>query len=299
MDWDFELVAGPYAAAADGPCWDGKELVFSLVGESKLLGYDPSTGAVRDLRKHTSNTRGLALASGGFMYGCQSGSRRIVRFNPDGSATAMPAKLDGAFHNYPDDVAVDRQGRVWFSDSFEGAVAGGRPFPLLGHASVLRLEPGGDGGSIQRMTLDTRAPRGILLSADGRTLYVAEDGPAPADRRELRAYGVTDDGMLGSYTVLHTFGADHRGVHRGIDGMCSDAEDNIIACAGWEKSGPGPMIYVFSPSGVVLETHVVPAERPVNCAFGDDDLGTLYVTTSQGQLFRIRNSERRGRALTG
>ena len=149
------------------------------------------------------------------------------------------------------------------------------------------------------MTLDTQAPRGIALSADERTLYVAEDGPAPADRRELRAYDVTDDGMLGSYTVLHTFGADHRGVHRGVDGLCLDDGGSIIACAGWDRSGPGPMVYVFSPAGTVVETHPVPAKQPVNCAFGDDDLGSLYVTTADGRLLRVRNSGRHGSALTG
>ena len=37
--------------------------------------------------------------------------------------------------------------------------------------------------------------------------------------------------------------------------MTLDADGNIVACAGFEESGPGPMIYVFSPTGRVLETH--------------------------------------------
>lgn len=39
------------------------------------------------------------------------------------------------------------------------------------------------------------------------------------------------------------------------------------------------MIYIFAPSGRVRETHPVPKDRPINCTFGDADLGTLYVTT--------------------
>ena len=53
-------------------------------------------------------------------------------------------------------------------------------------------------------------------------------------------------------------GQDARGVQRGVDGMCLDTEGNIVACAGWREAGPGPMIYVFAPSGRVLETHPVP-----------------------------------------
>ena len=70
----------------------------------------------------------------------------------------------------------------------------------------------------------------------------------------------------------------------------------MIATAGWELGGPGPMIYVFAPSGEVLEMHPVPCRRPTNCTFGDADLRTLYVTTIEGYLFRTRTG-RKGRVL--
>src|SRR4029077_12321055 len=100
-------------------------------------------------------------------------------------------------------------------------------------------------------------PNGILVSQDQKTLYVAESGMEKGVMRELRAYPIREDGSLGPYANLFTWGDDARGVHRAIDGMCLDAEGNIVACAGWEVSGSGPMIYVFSPTGRVLETHPV------------------------------------------
>ena len=54
------------------------------------------------------------------------------------------------------------------------------------------------------------------------------------------------------------------------------------------------MIYVFAPSGRVLETHPMPVS-PTNCTFGDADLQSLYVTASDGSLFRAR-THRRGLA---
>jgi hypothetical protein len=33
---------------------------------------------------------------------------------------------------------------------------------------------------------------------------------------------------------------------------------------------------------------------PMRCAFGDDGLGSLYVTTSEGQLFRCKDSGHKG-----
>jgi gluconolactonase len=49
--------------------------------------------------------------------------------------------------------------------------------------------------------------------------------------------------------------------------MCLDSEGNIIAGAGWQQSGPDPLLYVFSPTGHVLETHPMPVDRPTNCIF--------------------------------
>ncbi len=52
------------------------------------------------------------------------------------------------------------------------------------------------------------------------------------------------------------------------------------------------MIYIFAPSGRVLQTHPVPA-NPTNCVFGDPDRMSLYVTAADGALYRAR-TDRRG-----
>jgi len=62
---------------------------------------------------------------------------------------------------------------------------------------------------------------------------------------------IRDDGTLDHPILLHAFGSDHRGQHRGIEGMCLDADGNIVAVGGWHRSGPGPLVYVFAPSGAV------------------------------------------------
>ena len=293
MDWKFELVAGPFRGATDGPVWDGEGLLFCAVGESRILRYDPRTGAITEFRKYTSETRGLGFDAEGNLYGCPSASRRIVRFDRDGSTIVMEFRLDGEFHNYPDDLVADGRGRIWFSDPIDPITIGGSPKPLLDHASVLRLEPTTGGNwKIRRMTYDTTAPRGVRLSADERILYVAESGNPPDGKRELRAYPILEDAGLGPCSVLHTFGADEA-----VAGICLDSGGNILACGSSKEGASGPMIYVISPTGRVLETHPVLADRPTSCTFGDAGLRSLYVTTGDGRLFRVPNTGRQGFAL--
>ncbi len=294
MEWNFELVAGPYGGTTEGPAWDGSGLLFSFTHGNVVLRYDPATGQTTEFRKHTNRTNGLAFSAQGELYACQQMSRRIVRFNHDGSTTPMEYLLDGKYHNNPNDLAIDKQGRIWFSDPIHRLSLMSSPQPHFDHQSVLRLEQRADRAWVlRRMTSDTNSPNGLLVSEDQQTLYVADSSPVTR-LAELRAYSIRDDGNLGSYTVLHTWGHDHRGPHRGIDGMCLDEEGNIIACAGAHGRGVGPMLYVFSPTGRVLSTHPTPVDDPTNCTFGGPNLEDLYVTSMGGHLFRVSNTGHRG-----
>ena len=133
-------------------------------------------------------------------------------------------------------------------------------------------------------------PNGILVSPDGNTLYVAESNSDDINiDRELRAYPINATTAPWVPTgALHTFGRDANAVHRGIDGMCLDADGNIVATAGWPTAGPGPMLYVFSPTGRVIETHPVAATRPTNVCFGGSDLTDVFVTSTDGHFFHAK-----------
>ena len=293
MIWEFELVTGPFGGTAEGPVWDGEAVLFTHIPASRILRYDPRSGQTTEYFTGVNHVNGLCFGPQGDLYGCQQGGRRIVRFEKDRKTiTSLSHLLDGKRHNNPNDLAVDKQGRIWFTDPYSGIANSGPQ--ELDHMSVLRLEPKGDDQwELKRATTDITRPNGVLVSRDQKTLYVAQSDYGLDRRRELRAYPINEDGSLGSYVTLHTFGVDHRGAQRGVDGMTLDVEGNIIVCAGWEQAGPGPMIYVFSPTGRVLATHPLRVDRPTNCCFGDPDMKTLYVTTGGGHLLRAR-TERTG-----
>lgn len=294
MSWNYELVAGPYNGMTGGLAWDGSGMLFSAVKEERILRFDPATGKADNFRRYSGRTNGLAIGRDGAIFGAQEGGRRVIQFMADGSTAPTCEIVDGRRHNQPTDLTVDGQGRVWIADAFNLTAPYGPPiYPFLEQASVLRLERDErKAWKMRRVTTDTLNARAVALSADEKTLYVAEGDPDRSGPRELRAYPVKADGSVGTPKVMHRFG-DH---DRGIEGLCVDSSGCIIACAGWKKSGPGALIYVFAPDGAVLETHPAPADLPMRCAFGDAGLDALYVTTGEGQLFRARNTGRKGLA---
>jgi gluconolactonase len=260
-------VGQPFGSPVGGLAWDGEALLVSLPERNVIQRVRPATGETTEFRRYTNATNGLAFAPTGELYGCQQLSRRIVRFNPDGSTSPMPYRFadTGGYHNMPRHLAVDVRGRIWFSDPMHRLPASG---PRL----------------LRRATYDTTSPTGVAVAPDASTLYVAD---AADGRAELRAYPIRADGTLGYYEVLHVFGSDYRGQQRGIDGMCLDLEGNIVACAGDDERGPGALVYRFSPTGRVIATYPVPDGTPTTCAFGGAD---LYVGTEEGHLFRAPNA---------
>ncbi|MCC6174376.1 MAG: SMP-30/gluconolactonase/LRE family protein [Chloroflexi bacterium] len=283
--WTFEAVAGPYSFT-EGPVWDGSTLRFADIRNSRIMQYDPTTGACTVFATDTNDANGLTLDRQGRLIVCEGkgDGRRVARYEANGSRTVLVDRYEGRRLNSPNDVIVDSRGRIWFSDPRYGDRSG----MALEHESIYRLDPRSDGGyDVTRVTVDTARPNGLALSPDERTLYVAESPPAPEGTRQLRVYPVHADGSLGPYRVLHDFGP-----HRGIDGMRIDAEGNVVAACGWADSGPGPRIAVFAPDGQVVAEHPTPT-NPTNCCFGEADLSALYVTGYDGRLYRAQ-TERRG-----
>lgn len=297
MALQWEHVAGPFSRLTEGPAWDGRRLLFTHIPESRIMAYHPDTGECTVYRENTNHTNGLAFDAEGRLYGCCSGGRSIVRFNENGTTSTIVDRLGDQRLNTPNDLAVDRQGRIWFSNPWNAGNIDPSEQPEMDGRDILRADPQPDGSyTCQQVTFDTTGTNGLLVSPDDQTLYIIQTDNEPGGVRELRSYPINADGSLGQYIVLHQFGTDHRGPQRGIDGMCLDSEGNIVGTAGNWAAGPGPMLYVWTPEGRVLETYPMPVgvDMPTNCCFGDADQSSLYVTTLGGHLLRLRNTGRRG-----
>ena len=137
----------------------------------------------------------------GRLFACEGDARRVVRYDAGGGATVLTDSFEGKRFNIPNDLAIDLEGRIWFTDPYYEGAAGpwseDRSHKELDHDSVYRLNPQADGSyALSRVTFDTTRPNGLLFSLDHKTLYVAQSGRRPDEKRQLRGYPVNSDGTL-------------------------------------------------------------------------------------------------------
>ena len=122
-----------------------------------------------------------------------------------------------------------------------------------------------------RVTEDLTQPNGIIGTADGKTLYVADIGAKKTWRYEIQA-----DGGLAAETLF----CEH-----GSDGMTLDDEGNVYL------TGPG--VLVFDPAGKQIEHIEVPEPWTANVSFCGKDRQTLFITASKG-LYSVRTRTKAG-----
>src|SRR4029453_18858721 len=111
-----ELLMTPLGGVTEGPVWDGEALYFTHIPAGRILRCDQLTGAVTEWRPGTNRTNGLAYDLAGRLFGCCAGGRAIVRFDPDGRTVTIADRLEGKKLHTPNDLAIDYQGRIWFTN---------------------------------------------------------------------------------------------------------------------------------------------------------------------------------------
>jgi gluconolactonase len=267
----------------EGPAWhpDGY-LLFEDVANNRTLKLD-AAGQVSVYRAATDGANGLAFDGGGRLVACEGSAdgrgRRLVRIEQDGRLTVLAERYGGRRLNSPNDLAIDRRGRIYFTDPRYSK----RENLELDREAVYRVDPD---RTLTRIVDSLTRPNGILVSGDGRTLYVAENA-SPGGAVQLWAFDLDAHAAARRGRILYDFGGG-----RGIDGMTLDADGRIWATAGTkEKAG----IYVFMPDArrrtARLVTFVAMDEDPTNCTFGGPGRDVLYVTTTSS-LYRIRTAVR-------
>jgi gluconolactonase len=262
----------------EGPTFDDKgNLYFSDVQGNKLYRGSQS-GELSVFLEPSNHTNGLMFNGRGQLYACEMDGRLVEIDIATKAVKPLAAEFNGKRFNAPNDLVIDKQGGVYFTDPHFRA-----PMPLpQGAVAVYYRDPQ---GTVTRLIEDLKAPNGVILSPDEKSLYVI-----PTGQKEMMAYEVKSPGKLGAGRVFCTLQQPEGRDNTGGDGLTVDTQGNLYI-----TSGLG--IQVFNPQGKQLGIIKFP-EQPANCAFGGPGHHTLYVTArksvytvemeSTGHIFAAR-----------
>ncbi len=280
---EIEKIAGGFMFT-EGPLWfdaEGGYLLFSDVPGNVISKWS-SAGKVSPFRKPVFpgqvpagrflGSNGLIHDKEGRLISCEHGNRRVARTEKDGKITVLADKFEGKRFNSPNDAVYKSNGDLYFTDPPYGFADQDKdPARELPYNGVFRLSAA---GKLDVLLKDLTRPNGIAFSPDEKKLYVANSDPA---KKLWMVYDVKSDGTLSNGKVFYDVTKE---TADGLpDGLKIDTAGNVYG------TGPGG-IWIFSPAGKVLGK-IAPPEIPANCAWGDADRKTLYMTARTG-VYRIK-----------
>ncbi len=283
----------------EGPKWMEGKLYFSNMYFDKDWNGDPKRsstmvmtpdGTYSPITKGQMQTNGLYPYKNGNLLVCDMMGHRVVEMNTRGRVLRVLAdSYDGKPLDGPNDIVTDSKGGFYFTDPQftmeEEKFQPGR--------AVYYVSPAGD---IQRITEPNEfaMPNGILLSPDGKTLYINNTYddeswyPVQSDKDNyVWAYDVQEDGSISNgrqfaKLLLTEDVLDREAKSSGADGMAIDKEGNIYVATYYG-------VQIFDNKGDFVGMINLPS-FPVSLCFGDEDMKSLYIV-SYSNVFKIRTNK--------
>lgn len=282
--------------AGEGPAWHAPSRSLYFTGGNRISRYD-STGATQVFRQPAGGANGLAFDHQGRLIVCEAANRRVTRAEADGTIMVLADVFEGHRLNSPNDLTLDGRGRIYFTDPRYGSRDGMEMRDSAGQLveGVYRIDAPGKLTRILDKVVER--PNGILVSPDGKHLYVADNNNnTVGGARKLWRFDLNAEGNVSLDSAKLIF--DWK-TSRGPDGIKADRSNRLYVAAGLNRTHPpfetvDPYragIYIFSAEGTLSDFVPIPNDEVTNCAFGDEDLKSLYITAG-GTLWRLRLNTR-------
>lgn len=250
----------------EGPVWFGDAgcLLFSDIPNNRILRFTPGVG-ISTYREPSNYSNGHTRDRQGRLVSCEHGLRRVTRTEWDGRITVIADRYDGKPLNSPNDVVVQSDGSIWFTDPHYGIGTNYEGFtaPQELPCNVYRVDPD---GSIEAVLTDFNCPNGLAFSPDEQTLYVADTGRMfQSDPQHIRTFSMASGRPKGG-AVFHV-------VSPGCaDGIRCDSDGNL-----WSSARDG--VHCIAPDGHLMGKVLVP-ETVSNICFGGRAKHQLFITAT-------------------
>ncbi|MEO8075152.1 MAG: SMP-30/gluconolactonase/LRE family protein [Acidobacteriota bacterium] len=294
----------------EGPAWSsqGRYLLWSDIPNNRQMRWLEDDGRVSVFRSPSNNSNGNSFDFQGRQLSCEHLTRRVVRYEHDGSITIIADAFQGKRLNSPNDVVAHKDGSVWFTDPpyggqlYEGAPdASGGPTNAAGRlnsrvgqpaeigtfkrelpTNVYRADPG---GRVDLVIGEDQVPdpNGITFSPDFKKVYVASTGKGPGDtgaggKGEVYVFDLGADNKPANRKLFSDFTID--GVKCGPDGLRCDVEGNLWASSNAGRAVGYSGVTVWNPAGKLLGRIRLP-EVCGNLTFGGPKRNRLFMMASQ------------------
>lgn len=251
--------------AGEGPVWVESQqcLLFSDYRASRRYRWAESDG-ITLVADGTNEGNGQTLDQDGRLYICERATQRVIRQTVSGAREVVVDRWRGARLNAPNDIIVDSNGAVFFTDPISPDYESERGYP-----GVFRLAPGQTEPVL--LTKEIKFPNGLALSPDESVLYVNDS------KRQAVFTVATGPDEVGEPRLFYSFDtAQGPGVP---DGLKVDLTGNVYS------TGPGG-VWVIGPGGDLLGIISTGPHHHTNLAWGGCDWRTLFITTRES-LSRI------------
>ena len=282
---------------SEGPAWSsqGRYLVWSDIPNNRQLRWLEDDGRVTVFRAPSNNSNGNAFDFQARQITCEHLTRRVVRYELDGSISVIADAFEGTPLNSPNDVVPHPDGSYWFTDPpFGGSLYEGAPDAAGGPSNpdgVLNSRAGqaaGIGAAQRRLPnnvyrVDERGrvalaiaadalpggPNGLAFSPDYTKLYVVGGG-------NLWVCNVGSGGRISGLKQFAELVVD--GVPCRTDGIRADVHGNLWCSSNAPAGYRG--VTVWSPSATLLGRIRLP-EVCANVTFGGPKRNRLFMAASQ------------------
>jgi gluconolactonase len=225
----------------------------------------------------TGAPNGHKVLADGTHLVCDGSRHAVLRLSADGKLLAPVAtQCDGKSLREPNDLSLDtRNGGFYFTDP------GGSEKEPVG--TVHYADASGKTYQIDQGLL---YPNGIVLTPDGKRLYLAE-----SIRNRVHVYDVVGPGKVANRRVFADLPSKNEAIGQidnQPDGMCLDAAGNLYVTHYGMKQ-----VQVLSPEGEMLARYDGGNLMTSNAAFGGPKMDQLFVTgsltggNSPGGVFRL------------
>lgn len=262
----------------EGPVWkDSTGLLFSDIKAAKIYLWSSINNSTSIYLQKSDSSNGLTYDNQGRLILTQMGKRRISRQELNGTITPIASTYLGKKFNSPNDLVVKSDGSIFFTDPDFNIPVGGTKEIMINGVYIKGIYRISTNGSVQLLDGTFDKPNGICFSPDEKKLYVNE-----SPKGEIYEWDVINDSTISNKRLLYKIPTSGY-----VDGMKVDTSGNLYI------TGPTG-VWIISSTGVYLDKIALPNNQSgSNCAWGDSDRKTLFITTSAsgGSVYKIRLTE--------